>query len=284
MKQAAKELAREALRAALSVRRLGGRNKFEPICVYDLAERIGVEVRFLRASSFEGIFSKNPQAIVISSLRPSGRQVFTCAHELGHWFFAHGTCVDELDAADTSVSRQEKLANLFAAYLLMPPWAVRTAFQARKVSIETPTAIQVHAIAGQFGVGYDTLLVHLSQSLGTMSFAHAEALRRQTPKGLRTFLLNDEEVPHLVIVDSAWTGVPVDLRVGEAALYPEGWRVEGLSVQASKHREGVLVRALRPGLSRAESADSKNSTFIRIARPAFEGRSVYRHLEDPDYD
>ena len=48
----------------------------------------------------------NPRInIFISSLRPTGRQHFTCAHELGHHIFNHGMKIDEL------VSKKESSYN-----------------------------------------------------------------------------------------------------------------------------------------------------------------------------
>src|ERR1700682_610334 len=83
-----KHLAMKALDAALKVRRDMRIGLWIPVCVYDLADEMGVDVRFLPYSSMEGMYRKsNIPVIFVSALRPAGRQTYTCAHELGHHVF-----------------------------------------------------------------------------------------------------------------------------------------------------------------------------------------------------
>ena len=87
-----KQMARMAAMVALRTRNKAGATLGQAICVYDLAEHLGIEVRFLDIPSMEGFYSKNPgPLILLSTLRPAGRRVFTCAHELGHHVLGHGT-------------------------------------------------------------------------------------------------------------------------------------------------------------------------------------------------
>ena len=70
---------------ALRVRTRAGLGLEEAVCVYDLAEHLGIEVRFTDIPSMEGMYYlASEPSIILSSLRPPGRRVFTCAHELGH--------------------------------------------------------------------------------------------------------------------------------------------------------------------------------------------------------
>ena len=90
-------MAQGAFAAALRMRKNAGYRLDEAICVYDLAETLGIEVRFADIPSMEGMLYCNPDpAIIVSSLRPSGRRAFTCAHELGHFQAGDGTTVDDL--------------------------------------------------------------------------------------------------------------------------------------------------------------------------------------------
>ena len=90
-------LARRALRGALEVRKKAGLSLSLPICIYDLAgETLKVEVRFQAGPSFGGMYAKETQTILVPSERPAGRRAFTCAHELGHWYFKHGTRLEDL--------------------------------------------------------------------------------------------------------------------------------------------------------------------------------------------
>lgn len=280
-------LARQALRGALETRRRIPVGKSDPICVYDIAERLGIEVRFFGGNSFGGMYAKASQTILVPSLRPSGRRAFTCAHEIGHWFFGHGTRIDELSiiGSRSESDPEEYVANTFAGYLLMPPWAVGEAFERRRCSPITCTPLQAYTVAMQLGVGYGTLVSHLQWSLGLITPARADELLKTTPKQLRESLLGGDRTRHLVIADHAWTRVPIDLQVDDMAILPEGVAVEGRSASiVGSHHLGALVVGRSPGISRAEAHDGSWSAFVRVARRDFEGRSIYRHLEDPDVD
>lgn len=279
------EIARQGLRGALETRRHSGKSKSEPICIFDFAEGLGVEVKFCPGNSFGGMYAKASQTILVPSLRPPGRQAFTCAHELGHWFFGHGTRVDELEdmERDRDDQPEEWLANSFASYLLMPPWSVGEAFAKRHWNPGSCTPTQVYVIAGQFGVGYETLVQHLCWSLRLTPAHHAERLLKTTPKQLRRLVLGHDEARHLVIADRAWSTVAVDLQVGDVAIFPETVSVEGPSAAiTSTHEMGVVVTGKVPGILRAESADGSWAVFVRVCRKDFTGRSTYRFLEDQD--
>src|SRR5258708_19530856 len=91
------KLAMDAMSEAIQLRQSQKLGIWSPICPYDLVEKIGVKVWFEEYRSMEGMYCKKPgPLIVISSLRPSGRQAYTCTHELGHHTFKHGTHIDNL--------------------------------------------------------------------------------------------------------------------------------------------------------------------------------------------
>lgn len=92
-----KAIARKAFLKALQLRYREGYGLESALSVFDLAHRLGVEVRFLNIPSMEEMYyNASPPYIIISSLRPVGRRAFTCAHELGHHIFGDGTHIDEL--------------------------------------------------------------------------------------------------------------------------------------------------------------------------------------------
>jgi Zn-dependent peptidase ImmA (M78 family) len=281
-----RNIAREALRVALRVRRHAGINKALPICIYDLAERLGVEVKFVGGSSFGGMYEKTRQTILVPALRPPGRQAFTAAHELAHWAFEHGTRVDRIEDFEslTSVEPEERAANLFAGYLLMPLWAIEDAFFRRKWEPERSTPLQIYAIACQFGVGYRTLIQHLRWSLNMLSSDRAEELLRTSPKLLRQSLVGASAVRHLIVAGPGWiSNVPIDLAVGDVAIVPRGVHVDGSCARVTaRHDLGELIEAVSPGIGRAATEDDSWATFLRVARKEFTGRSIYRYMEDPD--
>ena len=98
-----------------------------PLCVFDLATQMGIDVWFKATPRMEGMYCKEPgPTIVVTSLRPAGRQAYTGGHEVGHHAFGHGTRVDELIGAGGRGADQEEefLADCFAGFLLMPKAAV----------------------------------------------------------------------------------------------------------------------------------------------------------------
>ena len=285
MKTNRSELGVRGLRGALEVRRRAAIRRGDPICVFDLAEKLNVEVRFGGGSSFGGIYSRSSQAIVVPSMRPPGRQASTCAHELAHWFFNHGSRIDDLteDPRLTDQSPEERLASLFANYLLMPPWAVEMAYSARHWRIDQSTPVQSFIVAGQLGVGYETLVYHLWLSMNAITRSHATKLMKVTPKAIRASILGTECSSHLIVADESWNAVAVDLRVGDLAIVPTDGVIEGSSVSSTEiNAVGQVVKAQHPGISRVVAGRGTWSSFVRVRRKEFEGRSIYRHLEDPD--
>ncbi|MHB8523786.1 MAG: ImmA/IrrE family metallo-endopeptidase [Limisphaerales bacterium] len=252
-----------------------------------MAERLGVEVRFCGGDSFGGMYARVSNTILVPALRPPGRQAFTCGHELGHWFFGHGTHIDELKAVEhnSKAAPQERLANIYASYLLMPPWAVEDSFAKRCWKPSDCSPVEIYAVACQLGVGYETIVQHLRWSLALITSNRADELLKTSPKQLREYLLVPDRIRHLVVTDCAWTKIAVDLQVGDAALLPDNVKLEGKSaIILGKQQMGTLVEGCKPGITRAESCDNSWCAYIRVSRIDFVGRSTYRHLEDPDAD
>lgn len=282
-----KGLARLALRGALEIRRRGQVPKDAPVCVFDLAERLGLEVRFCAGASFEGMYAKGSSTILVPSLRPPGRQAFNGGHEMGHWYFGHGSRIDELPefAPDDRNDPEEWVANLFAAYLLMPSWAVDASFKRRGLDPATCTPAELYAVACELGVGYETLIQHLRWSLKLITPARATALAETTPKAIREQIIGKVATKHLVLADSAWVAGNIDLQVGHTALLPVGAVLEGNAVEmVGDLATGRLVQGRKPGISRIFVEGTAWAKFVRVSRADFEGRSLYRHLEDPDVD
>ena len=69
------------------MRKNAGYRLDEAICVYDLADRLGIEVSFTDIPSHGGhvvLCIPDPVIIVIIAPAAWARRSFTCAHELGH--------------------------------------------------------------------------------------------------------------------------------------------------------------------------------------------------------
>ncbi|MDE0337624.1 MAG: ImmA/IrrE family metallo-endopeptidase [Caldilineaceae bacterium] len=272
--------ARRAVAAALRTRLKAGYGLDHAICVYDLAEKLGVEVRFLDLPSMEGMYSSaSGPTIVISSLRPSGRQAFTCAHELGHHTRGDGVDIDEFveQWEKPRFDPKEFAADCFAGALLMPKMAVSKAFSIRGWSTEECTPEQAVMVAGYFGVGYTTLVHHLRGALQVLPETRVQALLKVSPREAQSLLLGWQAPQNVVVVDAHWTGRAVDVEVGDLILVRGGAQSEGLCIEPSSDVEpGRLFKAIGPGIGRLE-AGSTWSVFVRVSRRDYVGRALYRH-------
>ncbi|MBN1550150.1 ImmA/IrrE family metallo-endopeptidase [bacterium] len=278
--------AREGLRGALEVRKMLNLGYSQFVCVFDAAERLGLEVRFLGGSSFEGMYSRSKQTILVPSLRPQGRQAFACSHELGHWYFGHGSKLEDLESLElgNSLDQEDHIANVFAGYFLATPWAVKAAFQIRKWEIQNCTPVQIFSISNQFGMGYQSLIRHMQYSVQLISRAKAEELLKWTPQKIRFEIFGSQSDGHLVIADLAWRDIAIDLRVGDSAIVPHGSKLDKeILTVVNEFPNGIRMVAREPGITRI-SCEPNWSSYIRISKMGFEGRSVYRHLEDCDED
>lgn len=283
-------LSREALRAAIELRTRLSISETAPICIYDIADKLGVDVRFIEGDSFDGMYSIDAGTIFVPTMRPYGRQAFSCAHELGHWYFKHGTRVDLLlESSDCAIKGDEEyLADTFAGYILMPPWAVKRMFLQRETHTDTCSPLELYKISCQLGVGYETLIEHLYYSLRKMPPEARERLLAASPKSIREELLGKaaEGVRHLAVVDGKWDPiVPIDLQVGDVAIIERSQTITGGSISLlGSSSLGQIVKAVKPGVSTVLSKDGEWSAFVRVSRKNFVGRCVYRHLGDPDVD
>lgn len=298
-----REVAKHAATKALRLRQHLNIAMNEAVCVYDVAERLGIEVRFVDVASLEGMYVKPASShdkpiILVSAFRPPGRQASTCAHELGHHVFGHGTRIDQyVDGIDVAraqeppLDAEEVLANAFGAFFLMPKAAVERGFRERGLVPNKATAHEVFTVAGWLGVGYSTLIHHMWLSLHLMSQKEAGALLVHQPKRLRADLLGKLAPANVVIVDLSWSGRPVDLQVGDIAVLPAmtvletscGERVEADSPAAveilhiARADDAVMIKAQVPGLVRVEAGNW--AAFVRVSRRAYIGRNMFRHLE-----
>jgi IrrE N-terminal-like domain len=225
--------------------------------------------------------------VFISALRPAGRQAFNCAHGFGHHVFGHGNCITSVNTngSQPHFNEQEFLADAFASSFLMPRTTVSHGFSVRGWSLEQCTPAQAYIVAGWLGVGYTTLIHHMRDTLRLLSPVHAELLLKRQPKDVRAQLVEKTTNNNLVVVDQHWTGRPIDLEVGDLLMLPPDAEVVGNEVELVELlNKSKLFRAVAPGAgSRVEIADPGWSAFVRVSRPRYCGRNLFRHLDDPDY-
>ena len=283
-----RNIARKAVADALRMRKRAENSLDESICVYDLAQRLGVEVRFWDIPSMEGMYYNfETPHIILSSLRPPGRRAFTCAHELGHYSRGDGMQMDEFVEQWGRYRRfdpKEFAADCFAGTLLMPKMAVEKAFALHEWPIRECTPDQVYVISNYFGVGYATLIHHLKIALSLLPKSHADRLLKVRPRQAQALAIGWETSGMVWVVDRYWTGRPIDIEVGDLVFVHGRPALEGRCVEHVEDRkEGRLIRACQPGLGRLEDG-SAWSAFVRVSRSGFVGRNIFRHLEEVDND
>jgi len=282
-----KQLASQAAEVAMRERQLAGYKPWNPVCIYDfVAESCSIEVRFMNLPSMEGMYiRKNPEPLIlISSLRPPGRQAYTCAHELGHHVFGHGVRIDEhlLETSSKNTFEPEEfLADCFAGFMLMPRSAVSKAFAVRGWSIDSCKPIQCYTVADWLGVGYTTLINHMNTTLKLISPFQAKELSKLSPKQIRSSYLGRDVAEELVIVDEHWIERSIDIQVGDFIFLPANVQNEGENIQLYQQgTEGTLYCGITPGIGRLYNPDTGWSSFVRVSRRDYTGRSIFRHLEE----
>jgi len=119
-----------------------------------LAWRVGATVRSHRLHDCEARitgFNDRATITVTDNVAPT-RQRFSIAHELGHWYYHRGyalTCrTAEIGTTDAARSDAERIADRYAADLLMPFYL----FKPRLEAIKAMDWLGVRAIAREFGV------------------------------------------------------------------------------------------------------------------------------------
>jgi Zn-dependent peptidase ImmA (M78 family) len=288
-----RHLALDALAKAETVRRAAGLKMNDPACVYTIAKKLGLQVRFEKMSGLDGFYHKGKKLILISSLRPQGRQTFSCAHELGHHVYGHGFSVtlgrDSNDVVEqikrNNSNPDEYLVNRFASFLLMPKIAVKHAFLKRGWSPETSAPEQIYIIAGWLGIGYATLVYHMQSTLSILDAGQTSILLSAQPKDIREKLFGEPCAENLVVVDAHWFGRAIDVQRGDFIQTPRTFIAEGGNLVLIKENEnGMVYRSLSSGIGKLVDTSSDWSAFVRVSKREFVGLSDYRHLEDPDED
>jgi Zn-dependent peptidase ImmA (M78 family) len=278
----------KAMQASISARTKAGVDLKTPTCIYGLCDAHGVVVRF-NDINMEGMYDRHPKPrIHVSALRPLARRTFTCAHELGHHIFGHGSTIDELRDDDSSATNRppnEILADAFAAFVLMPTLGLREAFQKRGVDPNKASAMDMYAVACNFGVGQSTLVNHLAYGIGMINPIQRGLLGRITPKMIRTELLGEVVTQPLTLADQHWNSPTLDAEEGALLLLPTGVVVDtGVLMPERDLPSGRLFRAMKPAITRVVIPGTTWATFVRIAPRQYVGLAHFRHLEDTKDD
>jgi Zn-dependent peptidase ImmA (M78 family) len=270
---------------ALKTRMALGYDQKSTICVYDAVEKHGIELRFDNNPGLEGVYYKTTTPkIIIGSHRPVGRKAFTCAHELGHHVFDHGTKIDEVkpDAFNIHPNETEEfLADCFASFFLMPKRVISRAFSVRGWSPIDCSATEYFTIAGWCGVSYEAVINHIFLTLKMIPYSKAEELKRAKPKDIRALIMGTETKEDVFLVDLHWSERAIDIQVGDLVVLPFSTKFEGNCVEyIESGKRGTIYKGIKPGIGKFFAPDKNWSSFVRVSRRNFVGRSLFRHLEE----
>ena len=279
------QLFTDAIREADRVRMELGLSIYEPLNVYDACKSLEVDVRFLDVN-MEGMYSDQGKypTILLSNQIPFPRRSYSCAHELGHHRFGHGTRVDMMtdeERANANYDNDELLVDSFAGALLMPLAGLQAEFAMRGKDQKRCNPLDFMIIASIFGVGYQTLITHCRiNRLITMD--RQRALFKYSPAKILSEVFGKAIKPtHYKIFDECETSTPIDLEVSNLLILPNGYEIEGDHLeQVEKVEYGCVFKAKRAGVARMNNLTTKNGHFVRIQNENYVGLAEYRHLDN----
>lgn len=256
-----------------------------PLPIYDTVQNYGIEVRFLDTKSIEGLYSKNPgPTILIGAYRPKGRQVYTCAHELAHHEFDHGTRIDEIRTDTIEYTEEEFLADCFAGYFLMPSFAVNKIIRDKNWNNSTLLPQHILYLSNYFNVGYTTITNHLAFALKIISPSQAKIFKSRAKGDIFIDLVNMKINSDLILLDELFVN-SIDVNVDDYILAPNHIKFEGNNLMIEKElTKSKLYRACSTGISRFINTQTDWSKFCRVSKKEYIGRNIFRHLEEVDDD
>ena len=176
-----------------------------PIDIYDAIDDAGLFLSFRPLENLLGFAIPEGRGVVVTTRRPRTIKRFTAAHELGHCVMHKGLVLDgEQEILGSSSVEQERQAQMFAAYFLLPPpLSYRLAeFYGIDEGIASPG--QIYQAARDAGVSFEALTRHFTV-LDILSPQDLNRLidRRHTAKSEASFGIN----PHNGHAD-VWPIVP----------------------------------------------------------------------------
>lgn len=137
----------------------------EPLDVFDVIDALGLWLVFNRLNSLLGaVVPKGDGGIMLTTQRGPAVQRYTAAHEIGHWILdVNEPAFDtEDDIFYPSVDR-ERLAQLFAGHLLMPPPLVFATCARHAISSASEaTGPAVYLVARDMGASYEATVRQLT--------------------------------------------------------------------------------------------------------------------------
>nr|MBA3915349.1 ImmA/IrrE family metallo-endopeptidase [Terriglobales bacterium] len=279
--------------AAKAHRRLGVDTATPPIDIAGAIAAAEVPLFWRRLPRVLGLYINEQGSrpgILVNNALPHGARRHTAAHELGHHLLSHTTHVDdgstvevtldEDDATEVPVRRragwpeQEKAAEAFAAWFLMPRRAVRSAMTRLRISDPT-SALDVYRMSLLLGTSYRSTARHLP-NLRLATHGQASSWLRVAPGRLKAQLDRGAEPPasrrgDVWLLDDGFNAFEILMFEDDRAVVPvpAGWTIDRPIWMVPVPKEDgnpTNVFECRPdvpetlGLIRCESIDLRERT------------------------
>ncbi len=152
------------------------------IPVFEIPERLGIVLRAGPLPRLAGAYvteTGSLPGILVNNRHPAARQRYTVAHEIGHHVLGHATSLDadtELDdATGGTVPEHERMAEAFAAWLLMPRRIVLA--QIERLSCDVTSAAGAYQLSLALGASYAATVRKLANLRVVDRAAAAELLK-----------------------------------------------------------------------------------------------------------
>lgn len=189
--------------AMLMARRLHRRLRVDlhqRIDIFQIVRDEGILLGFTPLEGLAGAYIRpgGYPGILINSQHPLSKQRYTVAHEFGHHVFGHSDTADVdteslFRLPESQVSDVEKVAESFAAWMLMPDELVRT-LMAELETDDLKLPVQVYELALRLGTSYQAT-IHQLRNLRLVSASEERALARIAPRDIKQSLTNGAEPP-----------------------------------------------------------------------------------------
>ena len=163
------------------VRKRLGEDVDSPIDIFALAQGISrlTLVLYHLGENISGACIKygNSAVIAINVDKTLGRQRFSLAHELYHYYFDDATTTVICPTKIGSNNKKEREADIFASYLLFPPSAFLRVIGSLPAGKDKITLAQVVSLEQAFGMSRQAILFRLQQE-DIITAAFAEKMRK----------------------------------------------------------------------------------------------------------
>ena len=283
-----------SLQAAESAGRLLdelGVDQTRQIDVFSMCEDLDLWLAFLPMDGLLGAFvPEGTGGVLITDRRPITVQRYTVAHELGHWRLehGHGLALDgEEHVFGTNPAERERLAQMFAANLLMPPPLVLSLLARIGISDHGPVRPdQAYFVAREAGVSYEAAVRQLT-NLQVITAAEATSLLEVRPLTVKSELAGGRRPVYgyadVWPVDEQWNDQLVSLRADDEIVVslPEN-RSTGYRWMFDDEINEITPTPEPPRFADPQIATHSSGEldrFIRAARTAASGRAPRAALD-----